>query len=96
MPNHSVARTVTPCLRMECKFWLGDDGWNGSSEHPSISIQACSFKHAKAENAGHPRNVRGAHHTGIKPTPEQLDQLYNHQQLSSSEIARQDKVSKRQ
>ena len=32
MPNHAVMLKITPCLRIECKFWLGDDGWNGSSE----------------------------------------------------------------
>jgi predicted RNase H-like HicB family nuclease len=36
-------------LRIECKFWLGDDGWNGSSEYPAISVQASSFEHAKAD-----------------------------------------------
>jgi hypothetical protein len=35
---------VTPCLHIECKFWLGDDGWNGSSEHPAIIVQAVSNK----------------------------------------------------
>jgi predicted RNase H-like HicB family nuclease len=40
---------VTPCLRIECKFWLGDDGWNGSCEHPFISVQASSFEQAKAD-----------------------------------------------
>jgi predicted RNase H-like HicB family nuclease len=49
MPNHAVAMIVTPCLRIECKFWLGDDGWNGSSEYPFISVQAGSFEQAKAE-----------------------------------------------
>lgn len=49
MRNHAVALRVTPCLRIECKFWLGDDGWNGSSEHPSISVQASSFEQAKAD-----------------------------------------------
>ena len=49
MTNHAVSLRVTPCLRIECKFWLGNDGWNGSSEHPYISVQAGSFEHAKAE-----------------------------------------------
>ena len=43
MTTHVVALRVTPCLGIECKFWLGDDGWNGSSEHPSITVQAGSF-----------------------------------------------------
>lgn len=49
MTKHAVALAVTPCLHIECKFWLGDDGWNGSSEHPAISVQAGSFEHAKAD-----------------------------------------------
>jgi hypothetical protein len=49
MTTHAVALRVTPCLSIECKFWLGDDGWNGSSEHPSISVQGGSFEKAKAE-----------------------------------------------
>jgi predicted RNase H-like HicB family nuclease len=49
MTNHAVSLKVTPFLRIECKFWLGDDGWNGSSEHPAISVQASSFERAKAE-----------------------------------------------
>jgi predicted RNase H-like HicB family nuclease len=49
MTNHAVSLTVTPYLRVECKFWLADDGWNGSSEHPFISVQAGSFEQAKAD-----------------------------------------------
>lgn len=49
MINHPVSLRVTPCLRIECKFWLGDDGWNGSSENPAISVQAGSFEEAKAD-----------------------------------------------
>jgi predicted RNase H-like HicB family nuclease len=49
MTNHAVALRVTPCLRIECKFWLGDDGWNGSSEHPPICVQSASFEQAKAD-----------------------------------------------
>jgi hypothetical protein len=47
--NHSVTLKVTPFLRIECKFWLTDDGWNGSCEQPSITVQAGSFEHAKSE-----------------------------------------------
>jgi hypothetical protein len=43
MTNHAVGLKVTPCLRIECKFWLGDDGWEGSSDHPPISVHANSF-----------------------------------------------------
>ena len=49
MPNHAVALKVTPCLSIECKFWLDDNGWNGSAEALAISIQAESFADAKAD-----------------------------------------------
>ena len=49
MTNHSVTLRVTPFLRIECKFWLTDDGWKGSCEQPSIAVQAGSFEHAKSE-----------------------------------------------
>ncbi len=49
MANHAVMLGVTPCLRIECKFWLGNDGWNASSEQPSITVQAGSFEQAKSD-----------------------------------------------
>ena len=49
MTKHAVALKVTPCLRIECKFWLGDDGWNGSSEQPTIAVQAATFEQAKCD-----------------------------------------------
>ena len=49
MGNHAVTLRVTPFLRIECKFWLTDDGWNGSCAQPSITVQAGSFEHAKSE-----------------------------------------------
>jgi len=49
MKTQAVTLRVKPCLRIECKFWLADDGWNGSSEHPSITIQSGSFEQAKSE-----------------------------------------------
>ena len=49
MKTHAVALRVMPYLGIECKFWLGDDGWNGSCEQPSITVQAGSFEHAKSE-----------------------------------------------
>jgi predicted RNase H-like HicB family nuclease len=49
MGSHAVTLRVTPLLRMECKFWLTDDGWNGCCEQPSITVQAGSFEHAKSE-----------------------------------------------
>jgi hypothetical protein len=38
---------VTPCLRLECKFWLGDDGWNATIESLGVSVNAPSFETAK-------------------------------------------------
>jgi predicted RNase H-like HicB family nuclease len=49
MGNHAVTLRVTPLLRIECKFWLTDDGWSGSCAQPSIAVQAGSFEHAKSE-----------------------------------------------
>ena len=49
MGNHAVTLRVTPFLRIECKFWLTDDGWQGSCEPLSIAVQAGSFEHAKSE-----------------------------------------------
>ena len=49
MKSHAVTLGVKPCLRIECKFWLGDDGWNGSSEHPPIAVRAGTFEHAKSD-----------------------------------------------
>lgn len=49
MGNHAVNLRVAPFLRVECKFWLTDDGWSGSCEQPSITVQAASFEHAKSE-----------------------------------------------
>jgi hypothetical protein len=47
--HHAVALRVAPFLRIECKFWLTDDGWNGSCEQPSITVRAGSFEFAKSE-----------------------------------------------
>jgi predicted RNase H-like HicB family nuclease len=49
MGNHAVTLRVAPFLRIECKFWLTDDGWNGSCDKPSITVQAGTFEHAKSE-----------------------------------------------
>jgi predicted RNase H-like HicB family nuclease len=49
MRSHAVTLGVKPCLRIECKFWLGDDGWNGSSEHPPIAVRAGTFEEAKSD-----------------------------------------------
>ena len=49
MGNQAVALRVAPFLRIECKFWLTDDGWNGSCDQPSITVRAGSFEFAKSE-----------------------------------------------
>jgi hypothetical protein len=49
MGNKVVTLKVTPFVRIDCKFWLTDDGWNGSCEQPFITVQAGSFEHAKSE-----------------------------------------------
>jgi predicted RNase H-like HicB family nuclease len=49
MGNHAVTLRVAPFLRIECKFWLTDDGWNGSCEQLLINVQAGTFEHAKSE-----------------------------------------------
>ena len=48
MTHHAVTLGVKPCLRVECKFWLEDDGWNGISEQPAIAVQAGTFEQAKS------------------------------------------------
>lgn len=47
MKSHAVTLGVKPSLRIECKFWLGDDCWNGSSDHPAIAVQSGTFEQAK-------------------------------------------------
>jgi hypothetical protein len=54
---HAVTLRVTPCLRIECKFWLADDGWNGTSERPSINIHAGGFEQAKSEMESRPETT---------------------------------------
>ena len=49
MKDHAVTLGVKPYLRVECRFWFADNGWNGSSEYPSIAVQASSFEQAKAD-----------------------------------------------
>jgi len=47
MQPHSVKLAVIPCLRFDCKFWLGDDGWNATVESLGLSVCAPSFEAAK-------------------------------------------------
>jgi hypothetical protein len=49
MKSHAVTLGVKPGLRIAYKFWLGDDGWNGSSEHPPITVQAGTLEQAKSD-----------------------------------------------
>ena len=49
MTHHAVTLGVKPCLPVECKFWLEDDGWNGISEQPAIAVQAGTFEEAKSD-----------------------------------------------
>jgi len=49
MANYAVMLSVTPRLRIECKFWLDEGGWNGSNERLSIAVRAGSFQEAKAD-----------------------------------------------
>lgn len=49
MRSQAVTLGVKPSLRIECKFWLVDDGWNGSSEYPSITVQSGTFEQAKSD-----------------------------------------------
>jgi predicted RNase H-like HicB family nuclease len=46
-PRCGPPRDAFSSYRMQ--VWFGDDGWSGSSEHPSITVQAATFEHAKAE-----------------------------------------------
>jgi hypothetical protein len=49
MAIHGVTLKVSPCLRIECRFWLGEDGWQGSCEQPPITVHTDSFEQAKSE-----------------------------------------------
>jgi len=49
MANHSVTLRVTPFVRIDCKFWLTDNGWNGSCDRLSITVQAGNFEHARSQ-----------------------------------------------
>jgi hypothetical protein len=40
MQPHSVKLGVRPCLLLECKFWLEDDGWNATIESLGLTVQA--------------------------------------------------------
>lgn len=69
MGNHAVSLRVTRFLRIECKFWLTDDGWNGSCEQPPITVQAGSFEHAKSEmEVALGKHIESLLHSGQRST----------------------------
>jgi len=47
MHPHSVRLGVTPCMRLEGKFWLEDDGWTATIESLGLTVHAPSFEAAK-------------------------------------------------
>ena len=47
MQPHCVKFGVTPCMRIECKFWIEDDGWNATIESLGLTVRAPSFEAAK-------------------------------------------------
>jgi len=47
MKSHHVKLGITPCLRLECTFWLEEDGWCGDIESSGIRVHAPSFVAAK-------------------------------------------------
>ncbi len=47
MHPHSVKLAVTPCVRLECRFWLEDDGWTATNESLGLTVHAPSFEAAK-------------------------------------------------
>ena len=49
MKDQAVTLKIVPYVQIECKFWITDDGWNGISEAPSITVQAGSFAQAKSD-----------------------------------------------
>jgi hypothetical protein len=46
---HVVTLKVNPYLPIECRFWLTDDGWNGTADALGISVQAGGFEQAKMD-----------------------------------------------
>ena len=48
MQPHTVKLGVRPCLLLECKFWLEDDGWNAIIESLGLAVHAPSFEAASS------------------------------------------------
>lgn len=46
---HVVTLKVHPYLPLECRFWLTDDGWQGTAEALGIRVQAGGFEQAKMD-----------------------------------------------
>src|SRR6266571_3911678 len=95
MTHHAVTLGVKPCLRVECKFWLEDDGWNGISEQPAIAVQAGTFEQAKSDMEialgkyieSLLREGRAcAQHVNSAASPEDLHKLFV-QALNSGDLA---------
>jgi hypothetical protein len=49
MAIHGVTRKITRCLRIECKFWRGENGWQGTCEQTAITVHSDSFELVKSE-----------------------------------------------
>lgn len=49
MHPHSVKLGVAPCIRVECRFWLEDDGWNAEIPSLGLAIHAPTFVAAKQD-----------------------------------------------
>ena len=47
MQPHSVKLAVAPCIRIECNFWLDDEGWNANIESLGLIVHAPDFQSAK-------------------------------------------------
>ena len=72
MTTHAVSLKVTPCIRIECKFWLADDGWNGTCDDIPVAVQAASFEQAKADmELALGKRIEALVHQGTKVKSEQ-------------------------
>ena len=47
MQPHIVKLAVVPRVRIECKFWPEDDGWNAAVESLGVNVHAEDFQSAK-------------------------------------------------
>jgi len=47
MKPRSVKLGVSPCLRIECTFWLEDDAWVATADEFGVSVHAPTFEQAK-------------------------------------------------